>query len=332
MTLNLIKEKIYSVNNIVIIGHIAPDADALGSTCGLAEGLINIGKKVYVVFEDKVPDNLEFILRGIRKKGIDVINYFPKDKNIELIIYCDLSSKSRIGNNLLNDINEDIFSICIDHHESNEQFSNLNYVIKNAMATCEIMYEVFNALNLKITPSIADSLFAGLSADSGSFRYSQTSPNTFFVAMKLSECGARTYDISTNLWSMKSRKKIELLKIILDRMEFSFNDKFVVSYVTLDDFKNLDSTKEHLEGLVSELRDIQGVILAVLVYEQEDYFKFSVRGKDENISTLPISTSFGGGGHILASAARINKDSTDFKEPTIEKIIGRIKDIVAKIM
>ena len=200
------------------------------------------------------------------------------------------------------------------------------------MATCEIMYEVFNALNLKITPSIADSLFAGLSADSGSFRYSQTSPNTFFVAMKLSECGARTYDISTNLWSMKSRKKIELLKIILDRMEFSFNDKFVVSYVTLDDFKKLDSTKEHLEGLVSELRDIQGVILAVLVYEQEDYFKFSVRGKDENISTLPISTSFGGGGHILASAARINKDSTDFKEPTIEKIIGRIKDIVAKIM
>ncbi len=81
MTLNLIKEKIYSVNNIVIIGHIAPDADALGSTCGLAEGLINIGKKVYVVFEDKVPDNLEFILRGIREKGIDVINYFPKDKN-----------------------------------------------------------------------------------------------------------------------------------------------------------------------------------------------------------------------------------------------------------
>ena len=67
--------------------------------------------------------------------------------------------------------------------------------------------------------------------------------------MKLSECGARTYDISTNLWSMKSRKKIELLKIILDRMEFSFNDKFVVSYVTLDDFKKLDSTKEHLEGL-----------------------------------------------------------------------------------
>ena len=332
MTLNLIKEKIESVNNIVIIGHIAPDADALGSTCGLAEGLINLGKNVFVVFEDKVPDNLEFILKGIREKGIDVINYFPKDKNIELIIYCDLSSKNRIGNNLFNDINEDIFSICIDHHESNEEFANLNFVNKNAMATCEIMYEVFNALNLKITPTIADSLFAGLSADSGSFRYSQTTPNTFFVAMKLSECGARTYDISTNLWSSKSRKKVELLKIILDRMEFSFNDRFVVSYITLNDFKKLGATKEHLEGLVSELRDIEGVILAVLVYEQEDYFKFSVRGKDENISTLPISTSFGGGGHILASAARIMKNDIEFNDITIEKIIDKIKGIVKTLL
>lgn len=326
MILEEIKEKIGSAKNILVVGHISPDPDAIGATCAMADIIENNfdGKNVYIFFEDKIPDNLKFILNGK-----EVFNYFPKDKNIDLIIYLDLSELKRAGKILSEGVDKNIFSICIDHHESNDNFANINYVEKTASATCEILYKIFTKLNFKISKNAASALFAGLSADSGSFRFSSTTEYTFSVAGDLTKLGADIYTISTNIWSSKSKKTISLLGTMLSRMELLCDDKFAISYLTQEDLEKIDADKSHVSGLIGYMRDIEGVVLAVLLYEEDGNYKISARSKDTNISTLPITESFGGGGHFMASGARFSKD-TATKEEVLEKIKGIGRESVFK--
>lgn len=321
MTLNLIKEKIVASKNIVILGHISPDPDAIGSVFALSECLENVGKKVFRVFQDEIPSNLKFILNGN-----DVIHYFPCNENVDLVIFCDCSCKTMIGEKILENFNDGICSICIDHHESNDNYANINYVIKSACATCEIMYGVLKVLELKITESVASALYAGLSADTGSFRFSSTTDYTFFVAQELTRLGADIYNISTNLWSSKSKKAVNLLKVMLNRLEFSFDDRLAISFLTQDDMQEIGADKSDISGLIGNIRDIEGVILAVFFYEEENNWKMSTRSKDLSVSTLPITESFGGGGHFMASGARFSKELTPLQ------IVDKVKDIVKDLL
>lgn len=319
--LHAIVDAVNDSSCVVVIGHVKPDPDAIGAVCAFSLALESLGKKVFRIFQDEIPDDLVFI-PSVEK----IKNKFPNDENIDLIVICDCSEKKRIGDIILDDTLKKIKCICIDHHISNNKFCSLNLIDSKASATCELMYDLLLKMNVSIDSRIADCLYAGISADSGSFKYSSTTAYTFEIAEKLVKAGANVYEISKELWLNKSKKTIELTKILLDRLSFYFNDKLTISYITLEDREKISADSDHINGFSSVIRDIKGVVLAVFFYEESDYWKMSIRSKDITVSTLKISEFFGGGGHSMASGAKIFKPTTP--EKIIESVLELAKDVL----
>lgn len=305
---NDIKEfanEIKNGNTYVVIGHIRPDGDAVGSVCGFALALESLGKKVYRVFQDKIYDNLKFVPDSEK-----ILNEFPKNEKIDVVVTCDCSEKKRIGNEIFDDMKQSgakIFNI--DHHSSNDFFGDYNYVLPHASSAAEVACEICDEMGIKFDTKISDCFFAGLSSDSGSFRFSSVDAGSFFLAGKLAEAGADIYSISTNLWSNRERAYVELQKNVLNNLQYFCNGQLAISYVTKREMKKAKATREHINGLVGVIRDIEGVKLAVFFYpdksDGKEEWKMSIRSKDIEVSTIPIAEVFGGGGHKMASGARV---------------------------
>ncbi len=319
--LSAIAEAIRNSSSVAVIGHIKPDGDAVGAVCAVSLALENLGKKAFRIFQDKISDDLKFIYSADK-----IQNNFPKDENIDLIIICDCSEKKRIGHLISADLPKNVISICLDHHISNESFASFNFINSEASAACEVIYDLFSTMDIKIDSKIANCLYAGIDSDSGSFKYSNTGEHTFDIASKLVKAGADVYETSKNLWLNKPKKSIELTKILLARLSFYFDDKLTISFITLEDRKRFNADENDMGGFVGIIRDIEGVILSVFFYEEDDFWKMSVRSKDSNVSTLKISEFFGGGGHFMASGARISKAISS--DEIVKNVLKLAKEIL----
>ena len=290
------KEQLKDANSIALISHLDPDGDNLGSLTALSKSLLNLGKKVYPIEFDKIPENLKFL------PNLDLLSD-NTDININMIICLDCANYERLGQ--IDELfNKAKYRINIDHHQSNEFYGDVNIVKKGYSSTCELVFDLINEINLPIDKDISMSLLTGISTDTGRFLYSATTADTLAKASRLVENGADMMKINELIYQSKKFEAQLLENEILSKTEI-YNDCVAIGFVNTSQLNNYNVEISDIDSVINTFRDTDKIKISVLIKQQtENEYKVSFRSKG-NIDVGLIAKNLGGGGHKNAAATRI---------------------------
>jgi bifunctional oligoribonuclease and PAP phosphatase NrnA len=202
----------------------------------------------------------------------------------------------------------------------------LAYIDTTAPATGQIVYEFIRASNFPMTKAIADALYAAISTDTGSFRYTNTTARTFAIASELVEAGVNVGEMSVQLYDSYPKRRVELLGEILPNAVFEADDRVASLILTLETKKKLGIHPDDIDGLIDYVRSVRTVEAAVFFEElAEGGIRISMRSKNPRIDVNRICSEFGGGGHSMAAGARIKGNLAEVRTKVINRVIDEIR-------
>lgn len=283
--------------SFLISSHVNPEGDSLGSALALQGLLRKLGKKAYVVMDGEIPPVYRFLpgASGVLAKA-------PKGCEAAFIVDCPVLR--RIGR-VEGFISKEKPLGVIDHHVSNERFGTVNWVDPNAAAVGEMIFSLFKALRVKISREDAVNLYVSVVGDTGSFRYSNTTPKIHRLVASLIALGVDPSDVTHKLYESYSFDSRRLLAATLETLKIDRNGKIAWLKVTRKMLFRHHSSAEETEGFVDFARSIKGVEAAVFFREEkEGGVKISFRSKGK-VDVNRIARRFGGGGHRAASGCFI---------------------------
>ena len=312
MTLDNILEEIKKANSIVILTHESPDGDAIGSSLGMYMALKSIGKSSDVILKE-FPRTFDFL------PGAKEVKEESDIKNYDLAISVDCADLKRV---MANEYFENAKkTIVIDHHGSNTMYGDINFVNPVSPACCEILAGMFEYFNIDIDTKIGSCILTGIITDTGGFKYSSVTPETFEFTAELLRKGINVSEIYERVLETRTKANFELVKRSMDRLELLENGKVAFTYITKKDEEEVNAEPGDHEGIVEEGRSIEGVEVSVFIRQKEDEnaYKISMRSTG-NINVSDICYLFGGGGHPKAAGALIQGNVEQVKEQVLKEI------------
>ncbi|MEC7357815.1 MAG: bifunctional oligoribonuclease/PAP phosphatase NrnA, partial [Verrucomicrobiota bacterium] len=301
--------------------HVRPDGDAIGSQIALGASLEELGKEVNLINEDGCPSNLNFL------GGSDKISLPPRNHiDADLCIALDTANHERLGRGCIEAVKLVKPVINLDHHITNEGYGDFIYVDPESPATAQIIYELISNEGFPFPAASRDSLFVGISTDTGSFRYPATTARTYEVAADLLRMGADCGVLSSAVYERYPYRRIELLKKLLGNLRMTVDDQVASWCLDLKTKEELSIKPEDSENLSDLIRGIDSVRVAVFFEELKDCsVRVSMRSKDVNLANVSkICSHFGGGGHPLASGARVNGELHEVEKRVLDEICNTI--------
>lgn len=280
-------------DNYEILTHNYPDGDTLGSGFALCLALQQLGKNARVITAN-LPEKFRYLTEGVKEQEFSA----------EYVISTDVAADSLLAPNMQNYVGR--IDICIDHHGSNSISAKEKFVDKFAAANCEIIYKLLMRMGITFTKQIVNCLYTGISTDTGCFRYTNTTADTFRIAASLVELGCDSAHINKVMFETKSKEKILLEREVYDTITYCADGRCALVWVTLDMLRNLNISDDEVEGLASIPRQIEGVLIGITMKEKEGgFFKVSVRTNGD-IDAAEFCSRFGGGGHRAAAGCSIS--------------------------
>jgi len=306
---------INSAQRVTLLSHYNPDPDAYGSSCGLALALEAAGKTVEIVNENGSVQKLSFI------PGVTRVVAVPTLVS-DLVIVCDCGDIGRVGDSLVSFIKKSATVINLDHHTSNDFFGSINLVDETASSSSELVVRLIEALGIAIPADAANALFAGLSADTGSFKYSSTSARTFEIAAKLVKAGASPVRVSEFLYSSASLAAVRVHARVMSELRLFENNTVCVLAVPQTLVEEVGASSDDSEGLVEKGRDIEGVRISALLRWVDGIWRVSLRSRSAAWNVSVLAQEFGGGGHKVAAAFRWKKSQAELEALLIPRLIA----------
>jgi len=307
-----IKSVIDESNHILLHLHPSPDGDSIGGALAMYHYLKSIGKDVHIIKGDSSLKTRMSSLPGFN--AIENNSFSEVDlSKFDLFISLDSPDITRISK-----INEVIFPphlkiINIDHHLNNTNFADINLVEENASATCEILYDLFTALKIKITPDMAACLYVGIYDDTDGFHNLNTHYKCLEVSAKLAKINPKFLDYVLAYENTNTPSEIKLVALGLNSVKEYFGGRVAISsisYKTLQE-KNLvnDSSKKTWTSMY--LRTVPQWIITASISENEPKVSgISLRSSDPKWNVATIANATGeGGGHPVASGATIYRSA-----------------------
>jgi phosphoesterase RecJ-like protein len=284
--------------SVLCLGHVHPDGDVLGTLFGLGLSLGAAGASVTFAGPHPVPETLSF-LPGVDRWQV----WKAAPVTFDIIVMTDCPNPNRSEGLLEGARGPQTRVLNIDHHPDNRCYGTVDWIDPSAAATGEMVFDLVGALGLRVTPAVALNLFTAIHTDTGSFRYSNTTPRTFRIAAELAAAGADPALVSDRLYQQRAGDSLVQLGEVLRRVEIS--DDGQVAWLCVP--RGLVS-REFLEAedLVGYPRSVRGVKVAVLFSEEAPgKIKASLRGKGD-VPVNAIAHRFGGGGHENAAGCTLS--------------------------
>ena len=302
--------RINAAYRILVVSHIRPDGDSIGSMLGLGLSLQEAGKEVQFVSADGVPTSFRHLI------GSEQIRYQPEGE-FDLICFVDCSDLERAGQAMSGYPRPDLN---IDHHVTNLDFAEINLVDIEAVATAEIIADLLSAIGLPITEPVASSLMTGLITDTLGFRTSNMTPKALRLAADLMEEGANLPELYRKALVDRSFEAARYWGAGLSKLER--DGRLVWTTLTRNDREKAGYSGRDDADLINILASIKDANVALIFVEQpNESVKVSWRAQP-GIDVSPIAVSFGGGGHPAASGAEIPGDLEDVKTSVLNATRG----------
>jgi phosphoesterase RecJ-like protein len=298
-----------SPQRILLTSHENPDGDGTGAMIGLAYYLRSLGKEVRIVVNPELPHFLRFM----DPQGW-VEAFEPTDRHRELAqwpetwILVDASEPHRLGVMQETFLASKAVKICLDHHmkESPQGFDH-EFTDSAASASAELVFDlVARRMPRPLPRAMATALYAGLVDDTGNFRFSNATPKTHRMAAELIEEGVEPARVYQDLYHQGRPERLKLFGRAFEGLRLQAVGRYACLRLTRTDMSVCGAIHDDMEGLVNKPLELRGVEVACLLYELEDgQIKASLRSR-ERVDVNAVCRSFGGGGHRLASGAKLD--------------------------
>jgi phosphoesterase RecJ-like protein len=295
-----------SSDNILIISHINPDGDAIGSQLALYHYLVYKGRKV----EMMCPNNLQEFLKWM--DGADQIKIFIRNRKkcirlieaADLILMMDFSQSNRLGEAEKCVINSKAVKVIFDHHPDPHDIANLILADPSRCSTSELVHEIITEMNgiPFNNKSYSEAIYVGIITDTGNFEHGAYTGRTLRIIAGLLESGIEKEKILDVVYNNFSADRMRLLGLALNQRMIVLNEyKTAYIYLTKKDLSDYKHAKGDTEGFVNLPLSIKGICFAVLFIEKDNFVKLSFRSKGNFPVNEFASRYFAGGGHINAS-------------------------------
>ena len=278
---------------IAISSHIRPDADSIGSGLALYLMLQQVGKEVHYYNIDKAPYPLTALPAY---KVIEFRQIYPDP--YELLILIEGGTEARTGQAHI----DHYFTVNIDHHSTSAYESNINWVVPEAAAVEELVYELGVQLNIEFTRDIGFNLYAAISSDTGSFKYSNTTYKSFHIASQLvKNCGFTPDEVSNLLFYSNHFEKVRIIQRVLSTLQLYLNNREAIIDFNREFLNTLSLKDIETEDVISIARSIRGVDVTLFFKEiGDDHYRVSIRSRGD-IGSQEVAKVFRGGGHDHAA-------------------------------
>jgi len=322
-----VAEAIKKVKTVIIIHHVAPDGDCLGSALALRKMIRQLDNidRVDTVITGNIPDVYKFL------PGIEHLKK-PADKSLhnayDLAITVDCASKDRLGD-AAELFNNTRITINIDHHISNSGFANIDWIDPYVSATGEVLFDLIEALGVELTDDIATNLYTAILTDTGGFKFENTKPATLRKCARLIEAGADPVKIYKECYEQKPFEMVMLHSKAINDAVFLDDNTIVYSKITRKLLQELNASDEHIDGITEELRQIKTVQLS-LVFKETLKKTTKVSFRSNGINVCEIASFFGGGGHKLAAGCLIEKNIDEAINDVILTVRNQINRLKSK--
>ena len=257
----MILESLKASRNVLLLTHVRPDGDAIGSLLAMGRGLALMGKTVCLYNESPIPAIFRFL------PGVEAIVSEPGPlSDYDTAVALDCSDISRMGA-IAEELGQIPVLINLDHHPFNTGFGSHQIVDPSASSAGEIVYRILMDLGVEIDRSIAYAVYTAIFTDTGSFLFQNATSEAFHICGCMVDKGVDSYSVAQNLFATYSLGRLKLLNRVLDTIEISGNGKLSVMYLTQDMLRETDTSVDDINGLVNYAKHIEDVQVAVLIQE-----------------------------------------------------------------
>jgi len=293
-------------DRFLIACHENPEGDAIGSELALALALRKMGKTVTVLNADPVPGNLAFL------PGADSVVLEEDGSRYDVAVVVDCGSAERTGR-VQREICKPPVLVNIDHHRTNGGCGEYCLVDPDAAATGMLIYRILSTLGVEIGYDVAVNIYVAILTDTGSFHYSNSSPEAFQIAGEMIRRGIDPWAVAEQVYETQSADRLRLLGRVLSSLEITAGGMVASITTTKKDLADFSAGKDSLEGFINYPRSILGVEVAVSFREEDEgEFRVSFRSKGR-VDVSAIALVFGGGGHRNAAGCTVRGSFAEVK-------------------
>lgn len=309
---NLVKNS----KNILIISHVNPDGDTLGTMCALYSAILKqYKKKAEMLVLSKIPKVYEFLPNISEAKTIDK---FDKSREYDLVVAVDVASIDRLVDAQIL-FEKAKSSVNIDHHRTNNNYGDLAIIEPKASSTGEVLYKMIKELGWQTNMDFITSVYTAILTDTGGFRFENTSSDVFRIAAELTDAGIDPKDLYRKCYESKSKPMVMFQGHCVSKAVFSADDKVAYTIVYKRDMEKYGVSDDATDGIAEALRAIMTTDVSFVVKEVDSKIcKISMRSKKLNIAD--VCSKFGGGGHKFAAGCTIKASC----EEAVKKLLAEI--------
>lgn len=311
-----IEKTIRNYDKWLIVSHVNPDGDALGSTLAVHEMCKQWGIESVCLNQSPIPEKYTFL------PSVQEINH-PDEltEQYSHVITVDSADWERIGEKSASCVQQNAVIINIDHHNTNDHYGEYNAIQTKAAATAQIIYEwVESSTTISWNKELATVVYTGILDDTGGFRYSNTTPEIMSYAAQLMEYGALAHQIADQVLETMTIKSLSLLQLALSSLQCSEDGRIAWMYINHRDVMRLQASDADLDGIVNYARNIRGVDVGLMFREMKpDDVKISLRSRVET-DVSKVASHFNGGGHIHAAGCSVHGSLSDVIQRVVEQV------------
>ena len=306
---------IKSAKKILLLSHVNPDGDTLGSMCAMYSMIYNRFKiKADMSVVSNIPFNYTFL------PNINLAQrYYDQSLVYDLVITLDVAAIDRVRDAKIF-FDKAKCTVNIDHHKTNPGFGDYQIIDPEASSCGEVLYNYFQENNWDITPDAADCLYTAIMTDTGNFRFENTTSKVFRAVADLVDIGANPTVLYKKCYETKTKNFVMFQNYCVNKAEFLNDNKIAYTTVYKKDLEKFSAGDDYTDGIAETLRAIDSTEVAFVVKEVDTKLtKVSMRSK--KLDVAQICSTFGGGGHTYAAGCTIKASVKD----SIEKLLREIK-------
>lgn len=316
-TIDAVIEALKRAEKLLLVIHVSPDGDTLGSSLALGKGLTSLGKRVTYVCQDLPPPLYNFLPDAFLVRQPAQI----KERDFDTAVAVDVADALRMGNAAA------LYEACptrlvVDHHGTNDRFGQINWIEETFSAVGVQVYTLLRRLGVEITEEIATLIYTAICTDTGNFNYGNTTGQALRVAADMLDAGVDANTLTTRIYRTRSRAGVMLLGKALSTLTFHAQCSVSMMYLRRADFEEIEAAESMTEGIVNYAIEIQGMKAACLARETEEGIKCSLRAI-EPYDVAKVAQALGGGGHPQAAGMTM-------REP-LERAMAIVLDMLCRL-
>ncbi len=312
-----IASRLSAAGSILAVSHSRPDGDSLGSMAALALAARNAGRKSHILVPGSVPQRYAFLIEGMElAEGKDFERLAGE---VDLVVILDTCAYAQLDGLEQHLRKFETKIVVVDHHSTSDEIGSVRWMDTTAAAVGVMIGELLDAAGWSLDVAAAKALTVATTSDTGWLRFPKTDARTLRAVARWTEIGVNLNEIFQTLYQSDRPERLRLLRKMLDSLELHFNDRLAVMTISKADFEQTGARPDETEDLVNEALRLKSVEAVVMLTENDNFVRVSLRSRDR-VDVAKIARGFGGGGHPRAAGIRSNKSIEQVKASLINTI------------